>query len=203
MDVQMPGMSGIEATQAIRTAERGSTTHLPIVAMTAHAMTGDRERFLAAGMDEYVSKPLRIDEVLATIDAVTRGQPPAISTGPSRDATATELDVAAILAGVGGNRALLAEVIDVFLVDAPLRLAEARAAFEKGDAAAIAAQAHTLKSMVGLFTMSTPFAAARELEAIGKQGDLSQVARASATLESAVTALEERLRALRLELERG
>ena len=203
MDVQMPGMSGIEATQAIRTAERGSTTHVPIVAMTAHAMTGDRERFLAAGMDEYVSKPLRIDEVLATIDAVTRGQPPAISTGPSRDATATELDVAAILAGVGGNRALLAEVIDVFLVDAPLRLADARAAFEKGDAAAIAAQAHTLKSMVGLFTMSTPFAAARELEAIGKQGDLSQVARASATLESAVTALEERLRALRLELERG
>jgi HPt (histidine-containing phosphotransfer) domain-containing protein len=115
-------------------------------------------------------------------------------------ATATELDVDAILAGLGGDRALLGEVIDVFLADAPLRLAEARAALEKGDAAAIAAQAHTLKSMVGLFTTSEPFAAARELEAIGRQGDLVQAAQASATLEAAVATLEARLRALRAQL---
>jgi two-component system, sensor histidine kinase and response regulator len=200
MDVQMPGMSGVEATEAIRKAERGSTAHVPIVAMTAHAMTGDRERFLAAGMDGYVSKPLRIDEVLATIDAATRGQGPAVATEPRQVPTATELDVAAILAGLGGDRALLGEVIDVFLADAPLRLAEARAALEKGDAAAIAAQAHTLKSMVGLFTTAEAFAAARELEAIGKQGDLAQAAQASATLEGAVATLEARLRALRAEL---
>jgi two-component system, sensor histidine kinase and response regulator len=200
MDVQMPEMGGVEATEAIRKAEIGSTAHVPIVAMTAHAMKGDRERFLAAGMDAYVSKPLRIDEVLATIAAATRGQRPTVATESHQVSTATELDVEAILVGLGGDRALLGEVIDVFLADAPLRLAEARAALEKGDAAAIAAQAHTLKSMVGLFTTSEPFAAARELEAIGKQGDLALAAQAAATLEGAVATLETGLRALRAEL---
>jgi hypothetical protein len=66
----------------------------------------------------------------------------------------------------------------------------------------MAAQAHTLKSMVGLFTMSEAFAAARELEAIGKQGDLDRAAQASATLEDAVASLETRLRVLRAELEK-
>jgi two-component system, sensor histidine kinase and response regulator len=200
MDVQMPGMSGVEATEAIRNAERGSTAHVPIVAMTAHAMKGDRERFLAAGMDDYVSKPLRIDEVLATIEAATRGQRQAAAIQLREGSTAADLDVEAMLAGLGGNRALLAEVIDVFLADAPLRLADVRAALEKGDATAIAAQAHTLKSMVGLFTTSEPFAAARELEAVGKQGDLALAAQASATLERAIATLEIRLRALRAEL---
>ena len=200
MDVQMPGMSGVEATEAIRDAERGSTIHVPIVAMTAHAMKGDRERFLAAGMDDYVSKPLRIDEVLATIEAATRGQRTAAAIQSRVVSTAADLDVEAMLAGLGGNRALLAEVIDVFLADAPLRLADVRAALEKGDATAIAAQAHTLKSMVGLFTTSEPFAAARELEAVGKQGDLALAAQVSVTLEGAIATLEIRLRALRADL---
>ena len=105
-----------------------------------------------------------------------------------------------ILAGVGGKRDLLAEVIDVFLVDAPLRLADARAALEKSDAAGIAGQAHTLKSMIGLFTMAEPFAAARELEAVAKRGDLALAAEGLATLEGAVAALEARLRTLRAEI---
>ena len=172
MDVQMPEMSGLEATAAIRKAERGSTRHVPIVAMTAHAMKGDRERFLAAGMDEYVAKPLRIDEVFAAIEAVTRGRPSASRTQAPHESRGTELDLATILAGVGGKRDLLAEVLDVFLVDAPLRLADARAALEKSDAAGVAGQAHTLKSMIGLFTMAEPFAAARELEAVARRGDL-------------------------------
>ena len=200
MDVQMPEMSGLEATEAIRKAERGSTRHVPIVAMTAHAMTGDRERFLAAGMDEYLAKPLRFDEVFAAIDAVTRGRPPANRTGTPHEPAGTALDLATILAGVGGKRDLLTEVLDVFLVDAPLRLADARAALEKSDAAGIAGQAHTLKSMIGLFTMAEPFAAARELEAVGRRGDIALAAEGLATLEGAVGALEVRLRALRAEI---
>jgi HPt (histidine-containing phosphotransfer) domain-containing protein len=197
----MPEMSGLEATEAIRNVERGSTIHVPIVAMTAHAMKGDRERFLAAGMDEYLAKPLRIDEVFAAIEVATRGRRPAVKRRAPQESTAAELDVPAILAGVGGNRDLLGEVVDVFLVDAPLRLADARAALEKSDAVEIAAQAHGLKSMVGLFTMSEAFIAARELEAIAKLGDLAGAAKAVATLEDAVATLEARLRTLRAELE--
>ncbi len=72
MDVQMPGMDGLQATAAIRASERGSTRHVPIIAMTAHAMSGDRERCLAAGMDGYVPKPLRLKELLQAIAETTR-----------------------------------------------------------------------------------------------------------------------------------
>jgi hypothetical protein len=89
----------------------------------------------------------------------------------------------------------------VFLADAPLRLADARAALERGDAAAIAAQAHGLKSMVGLFTRAEAFSAVRELEAVAKQGDLAGAAKALTTVEGRVAMLEARLRTVRAELE--
>ena len=74
MDVQMPEMSGLEATAAIRRREEGSGRHLPIVALTARAMAGDREQCLAAGMDAYVSKPVRAPELFSAIDALVAGQ---------------------------------------------------------------------------------------------------------------------------------
>jgi CheY-like chemotaxis protein len=71
MDVQMPNMSGLEATAAIRALERGTGRHLPIVAMTAHAMKGDEERCLAAGMDGYISKPIQPDHMMDVIAQIT------------------------------------------------------------------------------------------------------------------------------------
>jgi CheY-like chemotaxis protein len=70
MDVQMPEMDGFEATKVVRTREQSSGQHLPIIAMTAHAMKGDKERCLAAGMDRYVSKPIQVEELFAAIDGV-------------------------------------------------------------------------------------------------------------------------------------
>jgi len=70
MDVQMPEMTGLEAARAIRRAERGSGRHIPILAMTAHAMKGDRERCLASGMDGYVSKPIRSRELLDALQGL-------------------------------------------------------------------------------------------------------------------------------------
>jgi two-component system sensor histidine kinase/response regulator len=70
MDVQMPDMDGFEATGIIRARDKSSGTHLPIIAMTAYAMKGDEERCLAAGMDGYVSKPIQVERLVATIDSV-------------------------------------------------------------------------------------------------------------------------------------
>jgi CheY-like chemotaxis protein len=71
MDVQMPEMTGIEATAAIREAERGTGQHIPIIAMTAHAMNGDRERFLTSGMDGYISKPILVKDLTDALEKIS------------------------------------------------------------------------------------------------------------------------------------
>src|SRR4029453_16202803 len=130
MDVQMPEMDGFEATAAIREHEQASGAHVPIVAMTAHAMAGDRERCLEHGMDGYVSKPLRPEELLATIDGLfPPEQGRAAIDGPTR------------VAVFGHTPTVLAEVIRVFLSDAPGRAAALRAAIEAADAGSVCAGA--------------------------------------------------------------
>ena len=183
MDVQMPEMDGFEATAAIRQRERDTGAHVPIVAMTAHAMTGDRERCLAEGMDAYLSKPLRPEDLLATIDGLLLAGPAASRerradrSSERAEATAMEpsIDSAALLADFGGNSALMADVIRVFLSDAPAQLETLRAAVAAGDGGAIAAAAHALKGSVGLFSKGAAYEATRTLEHAARAGELADV----------------------------
>jgi PAS domain S-box-containing protein len=191
MDVQMPELGGLEATAEIRAREQSTGAHVPIVAMTAHAMTGDRERCLAAGMDAYVSKPLRHDDLFGAIDALFISRP--------ADPVAAEprLDEPALVAGFGGNRALLLEVAEVFLADSLGLMAAVRRAVDARDAAALVAPAHALKGSVGLFTQSGAYRTAQRLERIAKGGDLTGAAAACEELETEMAALHASLLELR------
>jgi CheY-like chemotaxis protein len=182
MDIQMPVMGGIEATSAIRTQEKGSGQHIPIVAMTAHAMAGDRERALQAGMDDYVSKPIRFEELRR---AVQRQAPPG-------------LDTAALVDGVGGDRKLLRELVDVFLSDTPRLLGRVERAIARRDAARLAETAHALKGSVGNFDSGRVFEAVRQLEMLGRDKNLAEARTAFADTKMKIKKLCGSLRRLKL-----
>jgi len=201
MDVQMPEMGGLDATAAIRQGERGTGTHTPIIAMTAHAMAGDRQRCLDAGMDAYVSKPLRPQELLAAVDATLAIESPDVSQ-ERREAAPTEvtaaIDRAVLLQNFGGNEKLLREVIGVFLTDAPNRVVEINAAVRQHDAGALAAAAHALKGSIGLFSNNgVAYEAARRLEQMARSGEFSGIEQQSSDVEHRVVHLLEELRVLR------
>src|SRR5262245_49053735 len=157
MDVQMPEMDGFQATAAIRERERDRGIHTPIIAMTAHAMAGDRERCLAAGMDAYLAKPLRPEDLMATIAQFfpTKAAAPGtrhVADGSGATPNTASIDEGVLLADFDNNRKVLVEVIGVFLAEAPAHVGRIRAAAASGDSAAIAAAAHALKGSVGLFS---------------------------------------------------
>jgi two-component system sensor histidine kinase/response regulator len=205
MDVQMPGMDGYEATAAIRAATDGPNAVTPIVAVTAHALSSDRERCLAAGMNAFVSKPVRPDTLLATIDGLFGGQaaaPPARRRRPAVPRPAA-IDRAALLAAFGDDHALLDETIGVFLADAPAQLDALRRAVAAEDAPAIARAAHALKGAVSLFSLAAPYTSTRALEAAARAGVPDRLPARLAAVERAVTRLMAGLSALRADLSRG
>ena len=122
MDIQMPHMDGLATTQAIRACEQDTTTHVPIVAMTANAMQGDRERCLAAGMDGYVTKPLRPTELFEVITRLTASAayPPETPAAPEEEQDI--LDRKTLWERVAGDADLLREIVELFLADCPERL---------------------------------------------------------------------------------
>ncbi len=194
MDVQMPEMGGLEATALIRDHERTAGGHVPIVALTARAMAGDREQCLAAGMDAYVPKPLRADDLFSAIDSVVTNQPASqAATTPVR---ADKVDREALLEGFGGRADLLKHVVEVFLEDGPATLARLKQAIQSGNSTEVAAIAHSLKGSVGLFSQGQAFEGVRRLEQAGKSGDLAQAETVRAEVEESVARLTTELRAL-------
>jgi PAS domain S-box-containing protein len=196
MDVQMPEMDGLDATSAIRAWEKTAGTHTPIIAMTAHAMKGDRQRCLAAGMDGYTSKPIRIGELEHTIAQLISPTNSAKVPVSEADQADSAIDHTALLAGVDGNRRLLRELVRLFLADCPRRLAEIKEAIRRGDAGALGRAAHALKGSVGNFAAKNAFAAAQRLEIMSRDIDLDNVGKACVTLESELALLSEELRKL-------
>ena len=178
MDVQMPEMDGFEATAAIRKLERGRS--IPIIGVTAHAMKGDRERCLAAGMDAYVSKPLRPPDLFAAIDAALAPREPA-------------LDEPALLGVVQGDLALLQELAEIFMQESPLQLAEMRSAIETGKLEVLERAAHTLQGSAASLCGQPASLAAREVEVAAREGNLLLARRALPGVEKEVAKLGEAL----------
>jgi PAS domain S-box-containing protein len=152
MDVQMPVLDGLEATRIIRQREQGTGRRIPIVALTAHVMAGDRETCIGAGMDDYLPKPLRANEVLAALAALLSADAPAAAASPAAMAhTGSTPEHARMLEAVGGDAALLRELAALYLRETPGLLKELREAVARGDAAAAGALAHRLRGSAAVF----------------------------------------------------
>ena len=205
MDVQMPRMSGLEAAAAIREREKGIGTHVPIIALTAHAMKGDRERCLKAGADDYLPKPVRPDRLWEAVKRATGTNNAAPSTRPGAPGPAAVraegeprkvLDRDLLLTRVDGDPALLGEVIRTFQADCPRILSRIRKALAQRDAEALRVGAHALKGSAA--TLAAPLAAraASKLEALAREGNLRRAKQAYASLETQIERLDAALKRL-------
>jgi len=164
MDVQMPAMDGLEATAVIRERERATGARIPIVAMTAHAMQGDRDRCLSSGMDEYLAKPLRLDELVELVERVAERHPSAGTPQPVAEADDIVFDEARAAARLDGDRRLLHEVLDIYRADAPALVKRVLDAASGADVDGLRRAAHSLKGTLGTIDAPRAFAAAARVE---------------------------------------
>jgi len=167
MDIQMPQLNGLQVTGIIREKERLKGSHLPIIAMTAHAMKGDRERCLEAGMDGYVSKPVRADELFEVIESLVTTSSKNIEAGIDL------IDRSVLLNNFDGDPEFLQMIVDTFLEIRDDLFSQTDDAIRKGDGAQLAYAAHSLKGAVANFQASVVTAAAKELEMMGRENNLA------------------------------
>jgi CheY-like chemotaxis protein/HPt (histidine-containing phosphotransfer) domain-containing protein len=194
MDVQMPNMSGFEVTTAIRQIEKMGGGHVPVIALTAHAMAGDRERCLAAGMDDYVVKPINPARLFAAIERVVPGT--ISGNGAAAPAGEQVLDVERTLERIGGDTELLVEVVGMFRRDCPKMVEDIRAAIAGGDSETLEREAHKLKGALSAFCAQPAFEVARKLEAMGRNRDVTRSAETFRLLEAEIARLGPVLEAL-------
>jgi PAS domain S-box-containing protein len=165
MDVQMPEMDGFEAAGAIRARDAVTGRRTTIVAMTARALKGDRDRCLEAGMDAYVAKPLRPHELFEILEGLALSTARSAGIGPvGPEAPPAPVDVAAVLERMDGDVDLLKELAGLFLSECPERMAEIRHAITQRDESKLASAVHNLKGSVGNFSAREAVDAARRLE---------------------------------------
>ena len=190
MDVQMPEMDGLAATRAIRQKETIDGTHLPIFAMTAHAMKGDRERCLESGMDGYLTKPIRFSDVERTL--ANLGREPAVITITQNLPTPERWNRIEALDRLGGDQELLQELIQIFLAESPKLILKLQKAVFESDAEAVMQCAHSIKGELSCLGGDDAAKAAMELETMGRNKTLGAAAETLVTFErefAAVTLL--------------
>jgi two-component system, sensor histidine kinase and response regulator len=183
MDIQMPEMDGLEATMKLREQEKITGRHQPIVAMTALAMKGDRHRCIEAGMDGYLTKPIRQQELDEALESFA-GQKHIHSTSAATpSAKEISVDTAELLERVDGDHAFLAELAEIFRQDYPRHLTAAREALSHQDSGAVAKASHALKGALANLAAGPASRIAQQLEANARSGDLSRAGSALQQLE--------------------
>ena len=215
MDIQMPEMDGIEATKHIRNQEKTTGTRIPIIAMTAHAMQGDREQFMAAGMDGYVSKPINAEELYRVVEeaaaaikaegaleaAADSTSPPSQESEKPADPEAVDLadtgeveyisrEVSSMLKTLGGDKELLAEMVALLLDDAPKDLERLRELLARRDGENATLVAHGLKGQLGNLSLEMGHNTAHSLEKTLFEGQFVEALTCLETLEKELKLLE-------------
>ncbi|MFC1798545.1 response regulator [Thermodesulfobacteriota bacterium] len=196
MDVQMPEMDGFEATSTIREWEYKHEKHTPIIAMTAHAMKGDRERCLDAGMDEYISKPIASDALFELINKLSSEETVTLQneqTAKPSETTSNSFDRQALLKAFDSDWEFLTETIEMFISDYPAMMENIQNAVAAKDATGLRQTAHALKGMVGNFQAKVAAQAAFVLEEKGKQDDFTDIDNAYAELKEEMSKLDQAL----------
>jgi signal transduction histidine kinase/DNA-binding response OmpR family regulator/streptogramin lyase len=200
MDVQMPEMDGIESTRRIREREKTNGAHLPVIAMTAYAIKGDRERCLTAGMDDYVSKPIQAKQLFETLENLAGVFVGNEVDGTPRRSKRKVFDKDAALARVDGDERLLADMIAVFFDDYPRQIAALREAVSKQDPKSLERAAHSLRGALSNFGGTAAAEIAQDVERIARSGDLRTAEEICSQLDAELERLRRALSQLEKEL---
>jgi CheY-like chemotaxis protein len=189
MDVQMPEMDGLEAAAEIRARLRRRGARVPIIAMTAHVMPGDRHRCLEAGMEGYLAKPVRSGELYDMMAGVLDSAAPDPRSGPADRDAHQEVDWEKVKAETEGDEGLLRDLVETALDETAEHWRAIRDAVGRGDVARLRAAAHSLKGVVGYFGESAAGREVLRVEALVKENDFDPSSLLLAELERALDSL--------------
>ncbi len=196
MDVQMPVMDGLQATAAIRALPEKAMAEIPIIAMTAHAMQGDREACLAAGMDAYIAKPLEVQQLVDMVEAIVHS-PASVKekSGQSQNTHVTDpattmvqdrlklVDLDFALNRLGGDSELFKEFVGIFVQDSPELVNQIALSIENSDHVQLEKNAHALKGLMSNFGAEPCVQLMRRFEQAGRQRDIASIAGQQAELK--------------------
>ncbi len=199
MDVQMPEMDGLRATRLIRQREKAIGGHVPIIAVTANAVLGERQRCLLAGMDEYLSKPVRGPELYEMLDRLLGANEPAVPASSGSAVVPTTVPAwLTPLQTMGFDDAAIRKLVRTFLDTVPPRLDTLRQALEQGEATRVQQTAHSLKGSLNVFGVRSAIEMAAQLEQVGREGRLDQgqvlLRQLSEEIATLMTAMRQHLR---------